>query len=52
MLDFICDYKEIEEIRTLYESVEKLLSEMFSVENFIIISRPNNNENPKLLRTH
>lgn len=52
ILDLICEFKELEDIRMLYESVDKLLSNEFKSSPFLIMSKPVNTKNPKYLRSH
>jgi diguanylate cyclase (GGDEF)-like protein len=52
LLNLICEFKELEDVRTLYESIEQLLSKEFSAFPFLVYSKPANLESPQYLRNH
>jgi diguanylate cyclase (GGDEF)-like protein len=52
LLNLICEFKELEEIKTLYKSIEDMLIQEFSIAPFLVYSKPLNTENPTYLRNH
>ena len=52
LLGLICEFKELEDIRTLYSSIESMLVKEFKTSPFLVYSKPSNIENPTYLRNH
>ena len=52
MLELICEYHDLEEIRTLYGSIGDVLEKEFSSSPLIIMSKPMETSDPQYLRNH
>ncbi len=52
LLDLVCNYKEREEARVMYEKVEILLRDQFSASPLLILSAPIAKKNLNFLRSH
>jgi diguanylate cyclase (GGDEF)-like protein len=52
LLNLICEFKELEDVRRLYENIDKLLVAEFMASPLLIYSMPANINTPKYLRNH
>jgi diguanylate cyclase (GGDEF)-like protein len=52
LLALICEYKELEDTRTLFTSIESMLIKEFNISPFLVYSKPSNIENENYLRNH
>jgi diguanylate cyclase (GGDEF)-like protein len=52
LVNLACEFKELEEVRSLYDSIENLIKNEFSANEFLVYSKPSKVENPEYLRIH